>query len=164
MIDKDRLLQILDEMGFETTTVSHEPAFTVAESQHLRDEIPGGHTKNLFLKDKKSNYFLITMEESAEVDLKQVHTLIGGRGRVSFGNAERLQEYLGVVPGSVTAFSVANDTANQVTFIIDEKLLEYDIINCHPMQNDATTSIKRDDLIKFVKHYGHDPLILKISQ
>lgn len=161
---KDDMLKLLDEMGFETKTFDHEPAFTVKESQYLRDEIAGAHTKNLFLKDKKSNYFLITLEENAQIDLKQIHTLLGARGRVSFGNADRLMEYLGVAPGSVTALSVANDKDNHVTFVIDEPLLDHDIINCHPLKNDATTSLKREDLLKFAKHFGHDPLILKVSQ
>lgn len=164
MLTKNDMLTLMDKMGFETKTFDHAPAFTVEESKYLRDEIAGAHTKNLFLKDKKSNYFLITLEENATVDLKQIHTLIGGRGRVSFGNADRLMAYLGVAPGSVTALSVANDQDNHVTLIIDEPLLESDIINCHPLKNDATTSLKREDLLTFVKHFGHDPLILKVSQ
>jgi Ala-tRNA(Pro) deacylase len=161
---KQDLFNALDDLGIEYKNFDHEPVFTVEESVSLRDDIPGGHTKNLFLKDKKSNYFLVTLEEDAVVDLKTIHTIIGAKGRVSFGKPDKLMEYLGVAPGSVTALSVINDTQLNVTMVIDAPLLEHDIINCHPLINDATTSLSRDDLIKFAKHFGHDPLIIKVSQ
>lgn len=161
---KDDLLKALDNLGITYTNHDHEPVFTVEESNAVCSGIAGGHTKNLFLKDKKDNFFLVVLEEHAEVDLKRIHTLIDARGRVSFGKPEKLLEFLGVIPGSVTAFAVMNDADNRVKMIIDEPLLEHEIINCHPLQNDATTSIHRDDLVRFAKNFGHDPLILKISQ
>jgi Ala-tRNA(Pro) deacylase len=129
----------------------------------LREEIPGGHTKNLFVKDKKDRYFLLTVEENATVDLKSVHTLIGGSGRVSFGRAEKLMEYIGVVPGSVTALGAINDRGHNVTFVLDSELMAHDAINCHPLSNDATTSIRSDDLIRFMVATGHKPLVLKVT-
>lgn len=160
--DKD-LFAFLDSLGIAHQTKEHEPVFTVAESVSLRDEIPGGHTKNLFIRDKKGRYFLLTVEENATVDLKTVHTLIGGSGRVSFGSAEKLMEYLGVVPGSVTAFGAINDTGHQVTFVLDADLMQEEIINCHPLRNSATTSISRDDLIRFMAATGHEPIVLKVT-
>ncbi len=157
------LLAFLDGLGIAHTTKDHAPVFTVAESVALRDEIPGGHTKNLFVKDKKDRYFLLTVEENAVVDLKQVHTLIGASGRVSFGRAEKLMEYLGVVPGAVTAFGAINDTGNDVTFVLDADLMHDEIINCHPLSNDATTSIASADLIRFMEATGHKPLVLKVT-
>ncbi len=157
------LLAFLDGLGIAHTTKDHAPVFTVAESVALRDEIPGGHTKNLFVKDKKDRYFLLTVEENAVVDLKQVHTLIGASGRVSFGRAEKLMEYLGVVPGAVTALGAINDTGNDVTFVLDADLMHDEIINCHPLSNDATTSIASADLIRFMEATGHKPLVLKVT-
>ncbi|MBB3444814.1 prolyl-tRNA synthetase associated domain-containing protein [Rhizobium sp. BK379] len=157
------LLAFLDGLGIVHTTKDHAPVFTVAESVALRDEIPGGHTKNLFVKDKKDRYFLLTVEENAVVDLKQVHTLIGASGRVSFGRAEKLMEYLGVVPGAVTALGAINDTGNDVTFVLDADLMHDEIINCHPLSNDATTSIASADLIRFMEATGHKPLVLKVT-
>ena len=104
------LYRFLDELGIRHQTKHHAPVFTVAESVALRDEIPGGHTKNLFVKDKKDRFFLLTVEENAVVDLKTVHTLIGAASKVSFGKPEKLMEYLGVIPGSVTVFGALNDT------------------------------------------------------
>ena len=157
------LFAFLDGLGIAHNTKDHAPVFTVAESVALRDEIPGGHTKNLFVKDKKDQYFLLTVEENAVVDLKQVHTIIGASGRVSFGKPEKLMEYLGVIPGAVTAFGAINDTGNNVTFVLDADLMHDDIINCHPLSNDATTSIGSADLIRFMEATGHKPLVLKVT-
>lgn len=159
--DKD-LFQFLDGLGIAHRTKEHAPVFTVAESVALRDEIPGGHTKNLFVKDKKDNYFLLTVEEHASVDLKTVHTAIGASGRVSFGRPEKLMEYLGVIPGAVTAFGVINDVNRKVKIIIDEDLMAFDVINGHPLRNDATTSIGTKDLLSFIAATGHEPLVLPL--
>lgn len=161
---REELFAFLDDLGIVHKTHEHAPVFTVDESASLRDDIPGGHTKNLFLKDKKDNFFLITLEERANIDLKKIHTLIGAKSRVSFGKPEKLMEYLGVTPGSVTAFAAINDVDQNVTVILDKDLMDFDQINCHPLKNDATTTIDRDDLIKFLKECGHEPLILKLSQ
>ena len=159
----DDVFAFLDELGISYSNHEHRPVFTVAEGDDLRERIPGGHTKNLFVKDKKSRYFLLTVEEYATVDLKTVHTLIGASGRVSFGKPEALMDYLGVEPGSVTALGAINDEEGQVTFILDESLMENEIINCHPLRNTATTSIGRDDLLSFIRATGHEPVVLKVT-
>ncbi|MBB4009115.1 prolyl-tRNA synthetase associated domain-containing protein [Allorhizobium taibaishanense] len=157
------LFAFLDGLGIEHKTLTHPPVFTVAESVSLRDEIPGGHTKNLFVKDKKDQFFLLTVEENAVVDLKTVHLTIGAASKVSFGKPEKLMEYLGVVPGSVTAFGAINDSEHKVTFVLDADLMQHDIINCHPLSNDATTSIGRDDLLRFLAATGHEAVVLKVT-
>ena len=157
------LFAFLEQHGIAVTTVSHPPLYTVADSQSLRGEIPGGHTKNLFLKDKKDNFFLVTVGEEAEVDLKQIHHVIGAASRVSFGKPEALMELLGVIPGAVTAFGLINDIDGRVKFVIDSALMEHDTINAHPLTNEATTSIGAEDLLRFVRATGHEPFILKVS-
>jgi Ala-tRNA(Pro) deacylase len=160
---REDLFSFLDGLGIKHSTKDHPPVFTVAESVSLRDEISGGHTKNLFVKDKKDNFFLLTVEENATVDLKTVHTLIGAASKVSFGKPEKLMEYLGVVPGSVTAFGAINDKDRNVTFVLDADLMAHDIVNGHPLSNDATTSIASADLIRFMQATGHTPLVLKVT-
>lgn len=157
------LYAFLDGLGIKHSTKTHAPVFTVAESVALRDEIPGGHTKNLFVKDKKDQFFLLTVEENASIDLKTVHTLIGAASKVSFGKPEKLMEYLGVIPGSVTAFGAINDSDHKVTFVLDADLMKDEIINCHPLSNDATTSIASADLVRFMEATGHTPLVLKVT-
>ncbi|MGE0280126.1 MAG: prolyl-tRNA synthetase associated domain-containing protein [Rhizobiaceae bacterium] len=159
----DELLDFLASNGIEAKTVTHPPLATVAESQMLRGQIAGGHTKNLFLKDKKSRYFLITVEEEAVVDLKTIHQIIGASGRVSFGSADAMMDMLGVSPGAVTLFGVINDRDHQVTVIVDSALMEETTINAHPLVNTATTSIARADLLRFFTLSGHEPVVLKVS-
>jgi Ala-tRNA(Pro) deacylase len=144
------------------TTVEHPPLFTVEQSQALRGEIAGGHTKNLFLKDKRDAVFLVVAEEDAEVDMKSLHKRIGS-ARLSFGKPELLAELLGVVPGSVTPFGVINDTARRVSVVLDAGLLRHGKLNFHPLENTATTTIAPDDLTKFLCATGHEPRILAVT-
>ncbi|MGN6548342.1 MAG: prolyl-tRNA synthetase associated domain-containing protein [Pararhizobium sp.] len=157
------LFAFLDTLGIRTTTHAHAPVFTVAEAQALRQAIPGAHTKNLFLKDKKDNYFLVTVEEEAEVDLKSIHGTIGAKSRVSFGKPEALMALLGVRPGAVTALGAFNDAEGRVRVVLDSGLMEHAVINVHPLSNDKTTSIGRDDLVTFLEATGHAPLVLKVT-
>ncbi len=160
---RQELFDLLSDLNIETTTHDHEAVFTVEESAKIKQDIPGGHTKNLFLKDKKGNFFLIVAEGTAQIKLNHVHGLIGASGRVSFGKPEALMELLGVKPGSVTAFAPMNDKDGKVKVIIDEPLLRYDLINCHPLINEATTTIAREDLIRFLEHVNHAPEIIQVS-
>ena len=160
----EQLFELLDELGIQTKTYEHDAVFTVEESHKIKQDIPGGHTKNLFLKDKKGNFFLIVAEGVAGIRLNQVHGLIGASGRVSFGKPDALMELLGVKPGSVTAFAPVNDAENKVKVIIDEPLLRYDLINCHPLTNEMTTTISKTDLLRFLEHVGHKPQIVQVSQ
>jgi Ala-tRNA(Pro) deacylase len=163
LLDPAGLFEFLDQLGVKHSTVTHPPLFTVAESQAYRLETNGAHTKNLFVKDKKGKIFLLTVGHDAVVDLKQVHHLIGASGRVSFCKAELLMELLGVIPGSVTVLGAVNDREHQVQVVLDEALMNHDIINAHPLTNEATTSISRDDLMIFLRATGHEPLIVKLS-
>lgn len=160
---QEALFAFLEERGIRTATHAHAPVFTVAEAQALRQAIPGAHTKNLFLKDKKDNYFLVTVEEEADVDLKSIHGLIGAKSRVSFGKPEALFALLGVTPGSVTALGAFNDRDRRVTVVLDAELMTHSVINVHPLSNDRTTSIGRDDLVAFLRATGHEPLVLKVT-
>ncbi len=153
----------LSELNIRTRTMVHEAVHTVEESQALRGSIPGAHTKNLFLKDKKGRLFLVVAEEATPVDLKTLHTRIGAQGRLSFGSPEQMRERLGVEPGSVTAFGVVNDGEEAVTLVLDERLLPHDILNCHPLTNRATTSIARDDLMTLFASVRHEPLVARLE-
>ena len=157
------LFAFLAELGIAVETRRHPPLFTVADSQALRGEIAGGHTKNLFLKDKKDNVFLVSVGEEAEVDLKQIHHLIGASGRVSFGRPELLMELLGVVPGAVTVFGLINDTARGVKVVLDQELMAHAVINAHPLTNNMTSAISLADLLRFFEATGHAPRWLDFS-
>ncbi len=161
---RDDLFSLLTNLGIESTTHEHEAVFTVAESSDLHERIPGGHSKNLFLKDKKGKLFLVVALQDTVIDLKSIHQVIGAQGRVSFGSADLLMEVLGVAPGSVTPFALINDReAHRVTPVFDTALMRHEILNFHPLENTATTSIGRDDLLRFVAACGHQPQILTVG-
>src|SRR5262245_23911146 len=119
----DDLFAFLDKLGIAHTTVTHPPLFTVEESQALRGTIPGAHTKNLFLKDKKGALFLVTAPEDAAIELKSLHRTLGASGRFSFGSADLMRATLGIEPGAVTPFGAINDTERQVTVVLDAALM-----------------------------------------
>ena len=160
---RDILLQRLKALGIEAKTIDHPPLFTVEESRKIRGVIPGAHTKNLFLKCKKGTFWLIVALEDADINLKRAHTRLGS-GRLSFGKPELLMEKLGVPPGSVTPFSIINDTQGHVTIVLDKAMLQHEVLNFHPLENTATTTIKRDDLLTFIHDCGHEPMVLDMSQ
>ena len=159
----DELFAALDRLGIAHRTVTHPPLFTVEQSQSLRGTIPGGHTKNLFLKDKKGALFLVTALEDAVIELKSLHRRLGASGRFSFGSADLLRELWGVLPGAVTPFGAINDTAGRVTVVLDQALMAHATINAHPLVNTMTTSIGRDDLVKFLAATGHPPRIEPVA-
>jgi len=156
------LFALLDRLTIAHSTVSHPPLFTVTDSQSLRGTIPGGHTKNLFLKDKADALFLVVADEDAAIDLKSLHLRIGSK-RVSFGSAALLEEVLGIPPGSVTPFAVINDTNGRVTVILDQAMMAHETLNFHPLTNTMTTSIRRADLPAFLAATNHPPRVLPVS-
>ncbi len=158
------LLAFLAELSIRTATVEHPPLFTVEDLQTLRGDIPGGHTKNLFVKDKKSRLFLLVLGEGTPVDLKRVHEKIGAQGRVSFGSAELLAEVWGVAPGAVTPFGAINDGAGRVSVVLDAAMMRHERLNFHPLVNTRTTGLASADLVKFLRATGHEPLIVALGR
>ncbi|MFO1131856.1 MAG: prolyl-tRNA synthetase associated domain-containing protein [Hyphomicrobiales bacterium] len=159
---RDDLLARFTALGIDTQTRDHAPVYTVEEAQALRGEIPGGHCKNLFLKDDKGNLWLIVCLEEAQVDLKAAPAKIGSR-RLSFGKPELLKEVLGVEPGSVTPFGLINDTEKRVNVVLDAAMMAHDLLNYHPLENTATTTIRAEDLVAFVRSCGHEPRVVAVA-
>jgi Ala-tRNA(Pro) deacylase len=155
----EQLLARLEELGLKTRTVSHPPVFTVEQAKALRGELPGGHIKNLFLRNKKGEMWLLVVAEDRPIDLKSLGDRLGA-GRLSFGSPDRLMTYLGVMPGAVTPFAVINDRGNRVKVVIDKAVLAQSPVNCHPLANDRTTAIAPDDLLAFLASCGHGPEML----
>jgi Ala-tRNA(Pro) deacylase len=158
-----QLFARLDALGIAHKTYEHPPVFTVEEAAHLYDSQPGGHTKNLFLKDRKGGLWLVVCRDELRVDLTGLSKALDAP-RFSFGPAELLVETLGVTPGSVTPFSIINDTANKVRVVLDEGMFAFDVLNFHPLRNDRTTAVASADLPKFLRACGHEPLIVRIPE
>jgi Ala-tRNA(Pro) deacylase len=148
------LFEYLDRLGIAHKTVEHEATFTVEEGRDLKATMPGGHSKNLFMKDKDGTIVLISAWADSPLKLNQLHKLIGTR-RLSFASGELMEEVLGVTPGSVTAFALMNDTKGRVRFIADAALMAFETVNFHPLVNTATTAISSDGLRGFVEATGH---------
>ena len=156
------LFAYLDRLGLDHETRWHEATFTVDEGRDLKETMPGGHTKNLFMKDKDGVIVLIAAHAESELKLNQLHKLIGTR-RLSFASGELMEELLGVTPGSVTAFSLINDTEKKVQFIVDAALMAFETLNFHPLVNTGTTAISRSDFKRFVDATGHDLTIVDFA-
>jgi Ala-tRNA(Pro) deacylase len=153
------LFAYLDALGVRHVTTRHRPVFTVEEGLDLQAQMPGGHSKNLFLKDKKGALFLLCAISDTIIDLNSVSKLLGA-GRFSFGSAERLMQHLGVEPGSVTLFALLNDPERQVTLLLDEAFFAHDPVNFHPLRTDATTAISPAGMLRFIGSLGREPIRL----
>jgi Ala-tRNA(Pro) deacylase len=160
MLTPQQLFARLDELGLAHNTVEHAPVFTVEQAKAHRGALPGHHIKNLFLRNKKEEMWLVVALEDRAVDLKRLGERLGA-GRLSFGSPERLRKYLGVEPGSVTPFAVINDGERKVTLVLDEGLrggLQPDgPVNAHPLTNAMTSAISLADLLRFFEATGHEP-------
>jgi Ala-tRNA(Pro) deacylase len=158
----DALFARFEALGIPHQTYAHPSVFTVEEARALRGTLPGGHCKSLFLKDKKGGLWLVVALEETPVDLKALSSRLAAP-RFSFGNPELMYEVLGVRPGSVTPFALANDTARRVTLVLEKAMLAHDPLNYHPLENDRTTAIATSDLLRFIEACGHQPVILDIA-
>jgi Ala-tRNA(Pro) deacylase len=159
---REDLFARLAGLGIATTTREHPPVFTVEQARALRGEIPGAHCKNLFLKDKDGTLWLIVCLEDRRVDLKALPARIGS-GRLSFGRSELLRRILGVDPGAVTPFALINAAPASVNVVLDSEMMRQDLVNYHPLENSATTTIAASDLLAFIRACGHDPKIVDLS-
>ena len=161
--DRDRLLAWMVEHGIDQTTQDHPAVFRVEEGLELKAAMPGAHTKNLFLKDKKGRLWLISARQDTVVDLKRADKWIGS-ARLSFGNETLLYETLGVRPGSVTALGLINDVDRRVTFVLDKALWDADIVNFHPLTNTATTALSQTDFRRVLNAMGRQPLVIDFAR
>ena len=155
------LFKVLKELEISYDLHHHDAVFTVEESQKVDADIPGTHCRNLYLRDKKKKNFLVVAANQTEVDLKNLSQTLEC-GRFSFGSADRLFQYLGIRPGSVCPFTVINDTDHHVQVVLDAYMMDQDIVNYHPLDNTMTISITPADLLKFLAHTGHEPIIVEL--
>ena len=148
MKTRNDLFSYLDTLGIATKTTDHEPLFTVEQADKIAHDIPGGHIKNLFLKDDNGQLWLLVADAHAKIELKKVAQLLKAP-KLRFADANLLMHYLGVTPGSVTPLALINDANQKVKVLIDQSLWTHDILNMHPLENSATTSINSNDFKKF---------------
>ncbi len=152
------LFACLDRLGIAHSTIEHAPVFTVEDGRDWKHEIPGLHCKNLFMKDAKGRIALAVLPGDKRADIKGIEKK-AGLGRLSFGKPDLLKQALGVEPGSVTPFALINDSERRVLVILDADMMQAETVNYHPLRNDASTTIRAEDLMKFVRALGYQPLV-----
>ena len=162
MKTRSDLIAFFDAHAIAHDTTDHPAVFRVGEGEGIKDDIPGAHTKNLFLKDAKGRLWLISAQDDTAIDLKRLHTVIGS-ARLSFGSAELMEQALGVTPGSVTAFGLINDVERRLTFVLDRRLAQAERVNFHPLTNTATTGVSREGFAKFLSALGVAPIVVDFS-
>lgn len=151
----------LEALGIAARTVDHPPVFTVEEARQYKGDLPGAHTKNLFLRDKPGKrMWLVCVLADRDVDLRALPERIGAKPRLSFGSEERLMRFLGVTAGAVSPLAIINDHGHAVTVVLDRALLDADIVNLHPLDNAKTTAVAPADLLRFLEAEGHPPAVL----
>ncbi len=161
-LTSDELLAKLTQLGIPHSTIQHPPLRTVEEAKKHRPIASGAHSKNLFVRNKKGKMWLLTLQESQIVDLKQSARYFGA-GSFTFGRPERLMSYLGIIPGAVSPFSLINDRSFQVQFVLDRTLTKFESLHFHPLDNRQTTIIQTTDLLAFLTHINHPPTILDFN-
>ena len=155
----ESLLSYLGDLGIKTSTVEHPAVFTVEEARQVRGDLPGAHSKSLFLRNKKGRMWLVVTLEDRSIDLKDLGDRLGA-GRFSFGSADRLMRYLGVIPGAVTPFATINDHEGVVQIALDRAMTEMNPLNFHPLDNTKTTTISAEGLLRFLEATSHTPELL----
>src|SRR5580693_8028193 len=144
------LFALFDKIGVAHRTLRHPAVFRVEEGLEIKAALPGGHTKNLFLKDAKGRLWLVSALGETRIDLKALPAVIDA-AKLSFGSGELMKATLGIEPGSVTAFALLNDEAHAVSFVLDAALLATDPVNFHPLTNTGTTAVSTAGFLAFLK-------------
>ncbi len=150
----------LDELGIAHRTMDHAPVFTVEEARRLRGRVEGAHSKNLFVRDKKENHWLVSCLSERSVDLKWLASELGTK-RLTFCSARRLAGFLGIRRGAVSPFAVLNDMGGVVKVALDADLLDAEPLNFHPLDNSKTTTISRAGLLRFLEAEEHPARIIR---
>ena len=147
---REDLLKFLDYNNIKFNEYSHKPLYTVEDSKKMRGKIDGAHTKNLFLKDKKGNFFLLTCIENKNIDLKKIKIFFNVKN-LSFGSEIYLDQLLKLKPGAVSPMGLINDTKKEIKFYLDNDILKEKTVNFHPLVNIFTLNLKVEDFLNFLK-------------
>ena len=152
----DKLLEWFTINGIDCTTITHNAMRTVDDSRSNRTHTEGAYTKNLFVRNKKGKMWLVTLLENRQVNLKQMAKYFSA-GNFSFASEDRLMTHLGVIPGAVSPLALINDSENEVEFLLDSKILSFDIVHFHPLDNRMTTTLTTNDFLKILTLINHQP-------
>lgn len=165
---EEKLNTLLDELGIEYKTTRHRALFKVEDASAEERNLDGAHCKSLFLKDKKGHFLLVVMMGYKKLNMKALSDVAALKiGRLSFATTDNLYQMLRLIPGAVTPFGLINLAANSqinFTLVLDKEMMEHDMLNYHPLHNEATTSLSAVSFLKFLAHLGHDPLVINFEE
>ncbi len=149
-------VKLLAELGIEYRAMEHAAVYTVEESRRLRifEQLGGAACKNLFLRTKRGDYFLLTLPADKRADLKLVAKALN-LPRLSFASEEDLEKLLGLHTGAVTPLGIINDVNKKVRLIIDAELQGKTLL-LHPNVNTATIAVAFEDLLKLIRYTEHE--------
>ncbi len=152
------LYEILNKLNIKYEEVKHEAVYTIEEAQNIKCNIDGVGCKNLFLKAKNNNYYLVIIREDKRADIKKLTKILNVK-KLSFATEKELKEILNLQIGSCTPFGIINDLENKVILLIDKELQNKKLL-FHPNINTATISINYSDLIKFIDYEQHKYILI----
>lgn len=159
-----RLFERFEILSIGAKVVPYPEHATVEEGKALRGAMTGTFTKNLLLKDKKGQHFLMAIHEDRVLDLKAAGSLLGAKGHLSFVAGERMSALLGVQPGALTPLGLLNDAMAVVTVVIDASLMTDDQLNFHPLRQTESVGLAPRELVAFVRSCGREPLIVDFER
>ncbi|WP_308558108.1 prolyl-tRNA synthetase associated domain-containing protein [uncultured Lactobacillus sp.] len=161
-MNKQEILQKLDEEKIDYQVVNHPAVFTSEEADKYVKGYEFGRVKNLFLRTaNKKHYYLVLIDENDRLDFKHFRD-IAQTSRVSMASSDELEEKLGVTPGSVSPFGLLNNEEKDVELDVQKKILKDEYIGVHPNDNTATVILKTEDLIDFLKNNGFEIRVLDL--
>lgn len=157
------LFDLLDSLQIPHTTYEHPAIFTVDEgiALNLPAQIPGAHGKSLFLTNKEGGFWLVVAREETRVDLKGLSDRLQVK-RFSFAKPEQMVAMLGVTPGSATPFALMNDSSKSVRVIVEQSYQDAEFCVFHPLRNTHSTVVSVNDLLRFIRHLGYDPILVPL--
>jgi Ala-tRNA(Pro) deacylase len=156
------LFERLDRLHISYQRCDHPAVFTTAEAEQWVPSMPGVKAKNLFLADTRSTrLFMVVVPYEKRVDLASLATALQLR-KLSFASPETMAEVIGVTPGAVSILGVANDKDGRVELIVDRSIWESESLQCHPLINTATISIRLDDIRRLLVDTGHEPRVIEV--
>lgn len=158
-----RVYELLEKLNIPFAGVDHEVADTMEACEEIDKILGVTMCKNLFLCNRrKTDFYLLLMPGNKKFLTKDFSKQLGV-SRLSFAEAEFMEKYLDITPGSVSVLGLMNDKNHEVHLAIDKDLLADEYIGCHPCINTSSLKIKTDDILhQFLTHTGHHPTIVTL--
>lgn len=158
-----RVYDLLDTLEIKYTRVDHKEAETIKDCEEIEKILEVSICKNLFLCNRqKTQFYLLMMPGDKSFKTKELTSQIGS-ARLSFASAEDMEKYLDILPGSVSVMGLMNDKENGVQLLVDEDILNWEFVGCHPCVNTTSLKIKVDELFdKFLEAVHHDMVAVKL--